>query len=230
MILVDDFFKFSWLDSRVQQAAYKSRLPSDSSRGYVTYNAAVPALKRRGGGGDGGVVGGVLADAVALHSSRGLQRGARRGAAAGQAGRRRNPLQERGGTKKPGGEHEVSRLLRKTQWERWASNAAPRRTSNQLLATICPPIIRACIMHSRSQGSPEAIPAVPEWGWGLNLPAISKPTEPGRRWENVQTARKETLDGNQTRNLFLKRVILLVPGYSRTGGQRWRRLCSAEIC
>lgn len=52
----------------------------------VTYNAAVPALQRRGGGGDGGVVGGVLTDAVALQSSRGLQCGARRGAAAGQAG------------------------------------------------------------------------------------------------------------------------------------------------
>lgn len=53
----------------------------------VTYDAAVSALQRGGGGGDRGVVGGhVLDDAVDLPSSRGLQRGTWGRAATGQAG------------------------------------------------------------------------------------------------------------------------------------------------
>lgn len=98
------------------------------------------------------MVGGVLAGAVALHSSRGLQRGARRGAAAGQAGRGRNPLRERQDPRRER-DREMSRPPPKNTIGAPSEHVAPRRTSNQLPATICPSIIGVCILHSRSQGS-----------------------------------------------------------------------------
>lgn len=79
-----------------------------------------------------------------------------------------------------------------------SEHVAPRRSGNQLLATICPSIIRVCIVHSRSQGLPEAIPAVSARVGSLFASYFEAGGTKAEVGEHRETPHR---GGNQTHNL-----------------------------